>query len=161
MAVVVHQFEPVFDANSKVLLLGSIPSIKSRELGFYYSHPRNRFWQIMSILFEEKIEDKKTFCLKHNIALWDTIKSCEIHASSDASIKKVIPNDLNVILSVANIKGIFTEGKKAQEIYDKYLYPIYKKKAIYLSSTSPANAKKTLEDLVDEYRQILTYLQEE
>lgn len=158
MAYVIHEFEPVFNEQSKVLLLGSIPSITSREVGFYYSHPKNRFWKVMEILFEEKITDKKSFCLKHKIALWDTIASCEIHASSDASIKNVKVNDLNIILEAANIKAIFTEGKKAHEIYQKYLYPIYKIEDICLSSTSPANARMSLDQLVTEYKQILKFL---
>lgn len=158
MAYVTHEFEPVFNEQSKVLLLGSIPSITSREVGFYYSHPKNRFWKVMEILFEEKIIDKKLFCLKHKIALWDTIASCDIHASSDASIKNVKVNDLNIILEAANIKVIFTEGKKAHEIYQKYLYPIYKMDDIYLSSTSPANARMSLDQLVTEYKQILKFL---
>ena len=158
MAYVTHEFEPVFNEQSKVLLLGSIPSITSREVGFYYSHPKNRFWKVMEILFEEKIIDKKLFCLKHKIALWDTIASCDIHASSDASIKNVKVNDLNIILEAANIKVIFTEGKKAHEIYQKYLYPIYKMDDICLSSTSPANARMSLDQLVTEYKQILKFL---
>jgi len=158
VAYVTHEFEPVFNEQSKVLLLGSIPSITSREVGFYYSHPKNRFWKVMEILFEEKIIDKKLFCLKHKIALWDTIASCDIHASSDASIKNVKVNDLNIILEAANIKVIFTEGKKAHEIYQKYLYPIYKMDDIYLSSTSPANARMSLDQLVTEYKQILKFL---
>lgn len=158
MERVVHEFEPVFDEHSKVLLLGSIPSIKSREMGFYYSHPMNRFWKVMSLLFCEDILDKKAFCLKHHIALWDTIASCEIHASSDASIRNVEVNDLSLILKVAPIQAIFTEGKKAHEIYQKYLFPIYQIEDICLSSTSSANARVSLEELVEEYRQILKYL---
>lgn len=155
---VTHKFEPVFDEFSKVLILGSIPSITSRKVGFYYAHPSNRFWKIFQILFQEEIFDKKEFCLKHHIALWDTCASCEIHASSDASIKKVIPNDIGIILNKANITKIFTEGKKAHEIYQKYLYPLYKIDDICLSSPSSANAKKSLLDLVEEYKVILEYL---
>jgi len=155
---VFHEFDPVFDSHSKILILGSVPSIKSREVGFYYSHPQNRFWKIFEVLFQEKITDRKLFCLQHHIALWDTIYSCDIHASLDASIKNVIPNDLNIILESADIKMIFTEGKKAHEIYQKYMYPIYKRPDICLSSPSSANAKKSLEDLVEEYKVILQFL---
>ncbi len=158
MEHVSHAFEPVYDKCSRILILGSIPSIKSREVGFYYSHPQNRFWKIMAHLFQEEICDKKEFCLKHKIALWDTISSCDIHASSDASIRNVVPNDLSQILDAANIQMIFTEGKKAHEIYQKYLYPIYQREDICLSSPSSANARMSLSELVEEYKQILPYL---
>ena len=155
---VYHEFPPVFDENSKVLVLGSIPSVKSRGEGFYYMHPKNRFWKVLESVFGEEILDKKEFCLQHGIALWDTCASCEIHASSDASIKNIVPNDLEVIFQKAKIKQIFTTGKKAHEIYQKYLYPIYKKEDISLPSTSPANAKMKLEDLIKEYQVIIKYL---
>ena len=156
---VYHEFPPVFDENSKVLVLGSIPSVKSREEGFYYMHPKNRFWKVLASVFGEEILDKKEFCLQHGIALWDTCASCEIHASSDASIKNIVPNDLEVIFQKAKIKQIFTTGKKAHDIYQKYLYPIYKIKDICLSSTSPANARKSLEDLTREYQIIKKYVE--
>ena len=155
---VFHEFPPVFDENSKVLILGSLPSVKSREVGFYYMHPQNRFWRVLEEIFKEKIEDKKEFCLIHHIALWDTCASCEITSSSDASIKKVSPNDLSLILNKANIKQIFTTGKKAHEIYQKYLYPLYKREDICLSSTSAANAQKSLDDLIKEYAIIKQFL---
>lgn len=151
MTKVYHEFDPVFDANSKILILGSIPSVTSREVGFYYAHPKNRFWKVLSFLFHEEIIDKKAFCLKHQIALWDVCSSCTICGSNDASIQNIVPNDLNVIFKVASIERIFTTGKKAYEIYQKYLYPIYRREAIYLPSTSPANASKSLEDLVESY----------
>ena len=156
---VYHEFPPVFDENSKVLVLGSIPSVKSREEGFYYMHPKNRFWKVLASVFGEEILDKKEFCLQHGIALWDTCASCEIHASSDASIKNIVPNDLEVIFQKAKIKQIFTTGKKAHDIYQKYLYPIYKIEDICLSSTSPANARKSLEDLTREYQIIKKYFE--
>lgn len=152
MKRVEHEFAPIYDKNSKILILGSIPSVKSREVGFYYAHPKNRFWKVLSIVFQEEIIDKKDFCLRHHIALWDTCASCVIEGSSDASIKNVVPNDLNVIFSSASILKIYTTGKKAYEIYQKYLYPIYKREAICLPSTSPANAQKSLEDLVSAYQ---------
>lgn len=155
---VFHELPPVFDENSKVLILGSLPSVKSRKVGFYYMHPQNRFWRVLEEIFKEKIEDKKEFCLIHHIALWDTCASCEITSSSDASIKNIVPNDLSLILEKANIVQIFTTGKKAHEIYQKYLYPVYKKEDICLSSTSPANAKKKLKDLVEEYKKIIKFL---
>ena len=155
---VFHELPPVFDENSKVLILGSLPSVKSREVGFYYMHPQNRFWRVLEEIFKEKIEDKKEFCLIHHIALWDTCASCKITSSSDSSIKNIVPNDLSLILKKANIVQIFTTGKKAHEIYQKYLYPVYKKEDICLSSTSPANAKKKLKDLVEEYKKIIKFL---
>jgi len=155
MNQVTHEFEPVFDHQSKILILGSIPSKTSREVGFYYAHPKNRFWKVLSILYQEEIVDKKEFCLRHHIALWDTCASCTIHASSDASITNIVPNDLSVIFQMAKIERIFTTGKKAYEIYQKYLYPVYQKEAICLPSTSPANASKSLEDLVEAYRILL------
>ena len=155
---VFHELPPVFDENSKVLILGSLPSVKSRKVGFYYMHPQNRFWRVLEEIFKEKIEDKKEFCLIHHIALWDTCASCKITSSSDSSIKNIVPNDLSLILEKANIVQIFTTGKKAHEIYQKYLYPVYKKEDICLSSTSPANAKKKLEDLVEEYKKIIKFL---
>ena len=155
---VYHEFPPVFDDRCEVLILGSIPSVTSRNLGFYYMHPQNRFWPVLSAVFQEKITDKKAFCLEHHLALWDTCASCEITSSSDASIKKVSPNDLSLILNKANIKQIFTTGKKAHEIYQKYLYPLYKREDICLSSTSAANAQKSLDDLVKEYAIIKQFL---
>lgn len=155
---VFHELSPVFDENSRILILGSLPSVKSREVGFYYMHPQNRFWRVLEEVFKEKIEAKKEFCLNHHIALWDTCASCEITSSSDASIKNIVPNDLSIILKNANIVQIFTTGKKAHEIYQKYLYPVYKKEDICLSSTSSANAKKKLKDLVEEYKKILEFL---
>ena len=155
---VYHEFSPVFDDRCEVLILGSIPSVTSRNLGFYYMHPQNRFWPVLSAVFNEKITDKKAFCLEHHLALWDTCASCEITSSSDASIKKVSPNDLSLILNKANIKQIFTTGKKAHEIYQKYLYQLYKREDICLSSTSAANAQKSLDDLIKEYAIIKQFL---
>lgn len=158
MKLVYHELEPVFDSHSKVLILGSLPSVKSREEGFYYMHPQNRFWKVLEIIFKEKIDYKKEFCLKHHIALWDTISSCEIKNSSDQSITRVSVNDLSVILNQADIKVIITTGKKAHEIYQKYLFPIYKIEDVNLPSTSSANALYSLERLAREYQVLLKYL---
>ncbi|HHW69537.1 MAG TPA: DNA-deoxyinosine glycosylase [Tenericutes bacterium] len=156
--IVKHPFKPVYDRNSKILFLGSIASIKSREIGFPYSSPQNRFWKILEILFEEKITDYKQFLLSKNIALWDVIKQCEIKGSSDASIKNVVVNEIWELIDSSNIKIVFTNGKKAYELYNKYIYHKTKIKAICLPSTSPANAKKDLKSLVEEYKIILKYL---
>lgn len=141
-----HTLDPIYDKNSKVLILGSIPSIKSREKGFYYAHPQNRFWKTLSQVYEEEIgqtkEEKITFLKKHNIALFDVLQSCDISASSDNSIKNPIPNDLTPILKNSNIKTILTTGLKAYSLYQKYCYPKTKIKAHLLPSTSPANCKR-------------------
>lgn len=156
--LVKHPFAPVYDNNSKILFLGSIASVKSRELGYPYASPHNRFWKIMSHLFNEEITDYKQFLLKHNIALWDVIKSCEIIGSSDASIKNIKVNEVWKVINNSNIKYVFTNGKKAYELYNKYIYPKTLIKAIPLSSTSPANATKSLDKLIEEYRVIMEYL---
>jgi len=155
---IVHPFEPVYDKNSKILFLGSIASSMSRKLGFPYANPNNRFWKVLEILFNEKITDYKSFLLKHNIALWDSIKSCDITGSSDSSIKNIEINEIWKITESVPIKAIFTNGKTAYNVYTKYIFPKTKIRAIYLPSTSPANASKKLEDLVEDYKIILDYL---
>ena len=153
-----HEFGPVYDSKSKVLLLGSFPSVKSRKEQFYYAHPQNRFWKVMSIIFNEEITDKKQFLLNKNIALWDVIESCEINGSSDASIKNVIPNDISLIINNSEVKYIFVLGKKAYDMYYKYVFNKVKKDAILLPSTSPANAIKNLDELVKEFSIIIEKL---
>ncbi|MGN0521869.1 MAG: DNA-deoxyinosine glycosylase [Eubacterium sp.] len=139
-----HPIDPIFDERSEILILGSFPSVKSRQEGFFYGHPQNRFWRIMAGICAEKlpqsIEEKTVMMKKHGFALWDVIKSCEIDGSSDSSIRNVEPNDLSVILKAANIKQIFVNGKKAEALYKKYLEKDTKMKAVALPSTSPANA---------------------
>lgn len=148
-----HPIKPVYNQHSKVLILGSFPSVKSREEGFFYGHPQNRFWKVLSAIYQvkipETIEEKKTFLLEHQIAVWDVIQSCDIVGSSDSSIKNVIPNDLNRILQQATIEKIFVNGKKAQQLYEKYIQPVIGREAIYLPSTSPANAVWKLDKLVE------------
>ncbi len=160
-----HNIPPFFNENSSVLILGSFPSVKSRELGFYYGHPQNRFWKVLSKVYGEEIpssvEDKKDFLLRHNIALWDVIKSCDIVGSSDSSIKNIEYNDLNRIFSVANIKAIFLTGKLSYEHYclsaKRYGF---KHTGILLSSPSSANAAKKTDDLVKEYTRVKTVTEE-
>lgn len=139
-----HTFDPVYTESSKILILGSFPSVKSREEGFFYGHPRNRFWSVISRIFEcEKpmsIPEKKAFLLQNDIALWDTIHSCDIIGSSDSSIKNVIPSNINLILSYADIKAVFCNGATSHKLYMKYCYPSTKRAAVKLPSTSPANA---------------------
>lgn len=154
--IVNHSFDAYFESDSKILILGSIPSVKSRELGFYYMHPNNRFWKVISRVFDEEysetIEEKKDFLKRNKIALWDVVKQCEIEASSDSSISNVIPNDILSLLQQTKIENIYTTGKKAFDLYQKYILPTTKKEAIYLPSTSPANATFKEEELVQKYQ---------
>ena len=153
-----HPIAPVFDNNSKILILGSFPSVKSRESGFFYGHPRNRFWQVLAAVLDSEvpqtIEEKKNFLLSNNIAVWDVIASCEIKGSADSSIRDVVPNDLSVILNNAPIDEIFVNGKAAEGYYVKYTEKTAGRKAICLPSTSPANAAWSLEKLIDAWKQI-------
>lgn len=155
---VVHEIEPVFDSNSRVLILGSFPSVKSREAQFYYGHPRNKFWKVLSGVFndEEPItkEEKIDFLLRHRIALWDVIESCDIKGSSDSSITNVKVNDLKKIIEGSNIKRIFVNGDKAYRLYNKYQKDTTGIEAVKLSSTSPANAKMDIQSLILEWSQI-------
>lgn len=148
----IHTIEPVFDENSKILVLGSFPSVKSREANFFYGHPRNRFWKVVSSVIGEEspvtTEEKKAFLLRNNIAVWDVIKSCDIEGSSDSSIKNVTPNNLNVILEKADIKQIFANGNTAYKLFLKYNSGM---DAVKLPSTSPANAAFNLERLVESW----------
>lgn len=159
--VVYHEFGPLFDRDSRVLVLGTIPSPKSREQGFYYGHPRNRFWSVLAQVFEEtapiSIEEKKSLALRHHVALWDVLASCTIRGAEDASIRDAVPNDLNVILSQADICAIFATGAKAAALYHKYCEPETGRPCLRLPSTSPANCAVSGEALLAEYRQIRRY----
>ena len=160
---VTHTLQPVYDKNSNVLILGTIPSPKSREYGFYYGHPQNRFWKVLAALFHAEIpidnESKKQFVLSRHIALWDVLASCTISGASDSSIKNPVPNDIGRILSEANIRAIITTGQKAFALYQRYCEPSTHRKAICLPSTSPANCRNCgLEDLIQEYQVILKFL---
>lgn len=139
MEKVIHPIDPIYDNNSKILILGSFPSVKSREDKFYYAHPQNQFWQLMADIFEEKIENKIEFLKKHHIALFDVVKSCDIVGSKDSSIKNIVCNDIATIVLNSKIKTVYTNGKKAYELYQKYLKEEVKISAIYLPSTSPIN----------------------
>ena len=149
---IVHSFEPVYDKDSEILILGTLPSVKSRENNFYYGHKQNRFWKVLATLLKEPvpetIEEKKAMLLAHRVALWDVIQSCEIEGSSDASIRDVVPNDLTRILNTADIRAIYTNGGKAHELYGKYIEPVNGIAAQKLPSTSPANAGYSLERLL-------------
>ena len=157
--MIVHPIKPFYDADSRILILGSFPSVMSRETGFFYGHPRNRFWALLAGLTGEEtpenIADKKRFLKQHHIALWDVIASCDITGSSDASIKNVVPNDLSPILETAEIRRIYVNGGTASRLYEKYLYPLYERDWVKLPSTSPANAAWSLERLAGSWKRIL------
>ena len=157
----VHPIPPVYDADSKILILGSFPSVKSREAGFFYGHPQNRFWKVTAAVFGEEvpgaIEEKKAFLLRNKIAVWDVIKSCDIEGSSDSSIKNVTVNDLGEILNVADIREIFVNGKTALRYYEKYTKEKIGRKAVCLPSTSPANAAWSVEKLTEAWKVIGRY----
>ncbi len=156
---VLHSIDPVFDEHCRVLILGSFPSVRSREVGFYYGHPQNRFWNTLFHIFggerPRSIEEKRAFLLANGIALWDVIASCEISGSSDASIKGAVPNDLSALLARAPIERIFTNGGTAHKLYQTYLFSQTGIPDIPLPSTSPANAAWTQERLDGAWRVIL------
>lgn len=156
---VFHELEPVYDSESRVLILGSFPSVVSRKQQFYYANPTNRFWPVLAKVFEEEITDRKAFCLSHGIALWDVIASCVIHGSSDSSIREVVPNDIAGLLKQTRIKAIITTGGKAAVLYRKYIQ-IDSIPQIALPSTSAANASMRMEHLVKEYQIVRTIAEE-
>ncbi len=141
---ITHTFEPIYNKNSKILILGTMPSVKSREVNFYYGHPQNRFWKVISNITNSELpktkKEKIKLLLDNNIAIWDVLKSCDIIGSDDNSIKNPIPNDFTDILSSTNITRIFTNGKKADALYKKYCLNITNIESVCLPSTSPANA---------------------
>lgn len=162
---IVHPLKPIYNKDSIVLILGSFPSVISRKNNFYYSNPKNRFWKILGIIFNEENlttnEEKIDFLLNNHIALFDVIKSCEIDGSSDSSIKNVIPNDINKLIKNSKVKYIFTNGNKAHELYQKYIFKSTKIVDIKLPSTSPANCQKDIEKkLIEHYRKIKVILEE-
>ena len=156
---VVHPIEPVFDADSKILILGTMPSPKSREAGFYYSHPRNRFWPVLAALFGEEVpkenSQKRSLLLRHQVALWDVIASCEIAGASDTSIRNAVPNPIEELIAKTQIKAVYTTGQKAYQLYQKHCFSKTGIEAVPLPSTSPANAAMSLEKLIEAYRVIL------
>lgn len=151
-----HPFPPLYNKDSKILILGSFPSVKSREQLFFYGHPQNRFWKVISAVFEcdepETIEEKKQFLYRNGIALWDVIASCEITGSSDSSIKNVKINDISRILKEANIRQIFVNGKTAEKYFKKYMEDQINRDAVCLPSTSPANAAWSIERLLEKWQ---------
>lgn len=150
----IHPFTPVYNENSRILILGSFPSVRSREEGFFYGHPQNRFWKVLAAVWGEDvpqtIEEKRAFLFDHGIALWDVIASCETEDSADVNIKNAVPNDFDIIFETANIQLVFTNGRLAHTLYEKHIG----KNAVYLPSTSPANAAWSLERLISAWRVI-------
>ena len=187
---ILHPIEPTYDEHSRILILGSFPSVKSREMGYFYGHPQNRFWKVLAAVFAEDsagkeqqtdskplqeagqktenrtaartaalmvpqtIGERRSFLLRHQVAVWDVIASCTINGSSDSSIKDVVVNDLSRILDTAPVRQIYVNGRKAEQLYNKYTFPKTGRKAICLPSTSPANAAWSLERLVASWSQI-------
>ena len=149
--------QPLYHKNSKILILGSFPSVKSREYNFYYAHPHNRFWPILEHLYHEPLSTQEqclAFLKKHDIALWNVVQYCDIHGSSDSSIKNIVVQPIEELIAITNIQTIYTNGKKAHELYMKYCYKKTQIKDICLPSTSSANAAWSLEKLIDTWKVI-------
>lgn len=156
---VTHEFPALFAPDSKILILGSIPSPKSRETAFYYGHPQNRFWKVMAAILKEpvpvSIEEKQEMMFRHQIALWDVLAECDIAGASDTSIKNPVPNDMNWIIRQTQIQKIFTTGATAHKLFEKLCYPACGMHAVKLPSTSPANCAVKYERLVEAYRNVI------
>ena len=161
--MIVHPIPPIYDPHSRVLILGSFPSVRSREEGFFYGHPQNRFWKVTAAVFDDEvpgnIEEKKAFLFRNHIALWDVIGSCDIEGSADSSIRNVSPNDLGIILESADIKAIFVNGKTAYRYYREFSGEKTKRPAVCLPSTSPANAAWSLDRLIESWKCIKDAMQ--
>lgn len=153
---ITHPIPPTFDEQSEVLILGSFPSAKSREMGFYYGHPQNRFWRVMAAVFEEDtpmtVEERRAFLLRNRVAAWDVIASCTIEGAADSSIRDVRANDLRPILAGSQVKAIYCNGRASHELYRRYTEPVLGLPAVYLPSTSPANAAWTLDRLIEAWQ---------
>lgn len=159
---ILHPIPPLYDRHSKVLILGSFPSVKSREAAFFYGHPQNRFWRVIAAVLDEPspetIAEKRALVTAHGIAMWDVIAACSIEGSADSTIADVQVNDLSPILQAGNVRQIFVNGKTAARLYEKYTQPQTGIQAICLPSTSPANAAWSLEKLVDAWSVVREYL---
>ena len=153
---VVHGFDPVWDGRARVLVLGTLPSVKSREENFYYGHPRNRFWKLLSLLFgasePRSVAEKKALLLENGVALWDVVRGCDIRRSADVTIRNAVPNDIRPILEGADIRLICANGAKAKELYDRLILPLTGREAIALPSISPANAAFSPDRLAEAWR---------
>ena len=151
-----HGFGPVYDGHSRILILGSFPSVKSRTVNFYYGHPQNRFWPVLAAVFGEAVPDeidaKRAFVLRHGIALWDVLESCEIRGSSDASIRGAVPVEIGTVTGAGRIRTIFVNGGTAKKYYDRYLKALTGSEAVQLPSTSPANAAWSMDRLLSVWK---------
>lgn len=158
-----HSIEPVFDAESRVLILGTMPSPQSRAVGFYYGHPQNRFWKVLAMLFDEPVPigtpERIAFLRRHHIALWDVLAQCEITGAQDATIKSPVANDISAILKAAPVRAIFATGKTAEKWYKKLILPQTGMPVVGLPSTSPANCAVSMERMLQEYSKILQYIE--
>ena len=156
---VIHPFPPLIDTRCELLILGSLPSVKSREQMFFYGHPQNRFWPLLAAVFGERtpetIDEKKTLALRHHIALWDTIYSCDIVGSGDSSIRNVTPTDLRALLDAAPIRRIFCNGRTSGMYYHRYQEKVLHIPAVTLPSTSPANAAWSMQRLLEVWKTAL------
>lgn len=154
----IHPIPPVYDASSRVLILGSFPSVRSREEGFFYAHPQNRFWKVLACVFEEEtpqtVPEKTAFLLRNRVALWDSIASCELQGSADSSIKNAVPNDLSPILRACPSIRIFTNGKTSDACYRRFIFPSTEIEATCLPSTSPANAAWSIPRLCEAWKAV-------
>ena len=163
MEHIIHSIEPVFDTESRVLILGTMPSPKSREVQFYYGHPQNRFWRVLAAVLGEEVPrsvpEKKAMLLRHRIALWDVLAECEITGASDSSIRNPVANDLSVILGHAPVQAVFTTGATAWKLYTRLQKPHTEIEAVRLPSTSPANCAVKMEALTEAYKAILPWLE--
>ena len=157
--MILHPIPPVFDARSRVLILGSFPSVKSREAGFFYGHPQNRFWPLIAALTGEEVprtvEKKRALLLSHGIALWDVLAACDITGSADSTIRNAVPNDLTPILTATPTELVITNGRTAHAYYKRYTYPLTRREDVCLPSTSPANAACSLSSLIDAWGTVL------
>ena len=160
--MIIHPIPPLYDENCRILILGSFPSVKSREAMFFYGHPQNRFWRLIALLFGEDVpqtvEEKRSLVLRHHIAMWDSIRSCTISGSSDSSIRDVVPNDLSVILNNSLVGHVFCNGTASYQLYMKYIFPVTRIEAVKLPSTSPANAAFGIDRLLSAWNVIKEYV---
>lgn len=155
-----HTISPVWDGDCRVLILGSFPSVRSRETGFFYGHPQNRFWRVLAAVYGEAppgdVPQKTAFLLAHHLALWDVVASCDIDGSADGTIRKTVPNDIAPLLAAAPIRSVFTNGATADRLYRRFLLPVSRISAVPLPSTSPANAAWSLERLAGAWAAVRT-----
>ena len=157
--MIVHPVKPIYSSSSEILILGTFPSVKSREECFFYAHPQNRFWRVMASVCNSEVpqtvQEKTSLILDNNFALWDVIHSCEVTGSADSSIRNVVPNDITEILVNSNVNRIYVNGKKAENLYKKYIEKQTGIRAVCLPSTSPANAQWSLERLTEYWKSAL------